>query len=696
MPAPPDPRRSEAFDLFEQNVNVSEVARRLGIPRSTAAGWRDAWLLARKAPPTPSQPSKEEVQAMQIAALESKLKIAEGTARVTPAYTPPPSSSPEARWKAAELDNAEHIKRALLMAHFTVELPSEPCAITFVSDQHISLGNTVDLQRMRADAEMIGDTDGVYAVLGGDAVDNHCLDPATEVLTTRGWKFYHETSPDDQIVGLRPDRTCEWQPRGTLVLGEYNDEMIRVASESISMAVTAEHRVAVQYGDSHKEAIGSRLEYTSGWRLGERKSWIPISASSGRNDSPFVSDDELRVVGWVLTDGWIHYGRARTDGSRRQYYSIAQRVSNCEQIAELLTRLGYRHSTHDKRQKCGKICGTSIKTAEVLRTFSITGDGAERLVELIPTKERLPSWVFNLSDRQFAVLLETLIEGDGSRNGRSYILYGKADFLDQVQAACVTHGLAAKIQKVPGRSEVRLLINPKLAEQIQPNKTVVLRDHHAGVVWCLKTRLGNFLARRDGKPFFTGNCKHRSAVLAARSTPSDQFELFEWYLSIFAHRVLVAISGNHDLWTNQLAGVDVLSILLQKQRVCYAPDEALLDLRVGQQPYKVGIRHQYRFNSTLNECHSPKQWFRNGECDWDIGCVCHHHLSAVEPFWGHGIERWACRPGSYQITSAYSRQFGFSKTRPMCPTFILYPDRREIVGFHDLRPALRMLKAERG
>lgn len=94
MPAPPDPRRSEAFDLFEQSVNVSEVARRFGIPRSTATGWRDAWLLTRKAPPDPSQPSKEEVQAMQIAALESKLKIAEGTAKPNKPVLPPPA--PEA------------------------------------------------------------------------------------------------------------------------------------------------------------------------------------------------------------------------------------------------------------------------------------------------------------------------------------------------------------------------------------------------------------------------------------------------------------------------------------------------------------------------------------------------------------------------------------------------------------------------
>lgn len=353
-----DQQRVEAFSLFSQGCRVYEVANALGKPRSTVSEWHKVWQQ--------SQPTVDPLEAkeMELASLRAKLQQAIQTGpKVQPAYEPLPTATPEARWRAAEVENAECIRRALLMAEFSVELPNEPCAITFVSDQHISIGNTVDLARMREDAEMIASQDGVFAILGGDATDNHI--------------------------------------------------------------------------------------------------------------------------------------------------------------------------------------------------------------------------------------------------------------------------------------------------------------------------------------------KHRSAVLAARSQPSDQFELFEWYLSIFAHRVLVAIAGNHDLWTNQIAGLDVLGDLCKRKRVCYAPDEALLNISLGSQKYQVGMRHQYRMNSTFNETHAVKQWFRNGEYDWDIGCIGHHHVSAVEPFWGHGVERWACRPGSYQITSAYSRQFGFNKTRPLCPSFVLFPDRRKIVGFHQLEDAIVYLKAVR-
>jgi len=378
MAPQPDPQREQAFRLFSDGKRVFEVAQVLCKPRSTVQCWMAAWNRENHAvaleAPVDALEAKEmashgsacehAVLAMENAALRQRLKIAEGARpTVVSAYVAPPSSSPGSRWKAAELDNAEHIKKSLLMAEFSVDLGDRPIAVTFVSDQHISLGNTVDLQRMREDAELIAASDGCYAVLGGDATDNHL--------------------------------------------------------------------------------------------------------------------------------------------------------------------------------------------------------------------------------------------------------------------------------------------------------------------------------------------KHRAAVLAARSQPSDQYELLEWYLSIFAHRVLVAISGNHDLWTNQVAGVDVLSGLLQKQLVCYAPDEALLQVNLGSQQYKIALRHQYRMNSAFNETHCVKQYYRHGTENWDIGCIGHHHVGACEYFYGHGEEKVALRPGSYQITSAYSRQFGFNRTVPTCPTVVIYPDRKEMVAFHRLEPALRFLKAER-
>jgi hypothetical protein len=187
--------------------------------------------------------------------------------------------------------------------------------------------------------------------------------------------------------------------------------------------------------------------------------------------------------------------------------------------------------------------------------------------------------------------------------------------------------------------------------------------------------------------------KHFSAVLAARSQPQDQWILYEHYLKILGEKLLVVTSGNHDLWTNQYAGTDMVSWLARSNRFAYAPYEARIAMTVGQQPYKLAVRHQYRLNSSFNQTHSVKQWLRLGEDDFDVGCIGHHHEAAVEQSVYRGRMVWLCRPGAYQITSSYSAVYGYNNSLPSCPTFILFPDRRHIIGVADVRDVPAILKA---
>lgn len=181
---------------------------------------------------------------------------------------------------------------------------------------------------------------------------------------------------------------------------------------------------------------------------------------------------------------------------------------------------------------------------------------------------------------------------------------------------------------------------------------------------------------------------HKSAMIAARSTPEDQWKLGEWYLSIFAEKILVVISGNHDDWTKQHAGVDVLSRIAKNKQICQCPHEARIDITVGGQLYKIALRHQYRFGSSFNQSHTIKRFYEMGDDTFDIGIIGHHHEHCLEQFVRHRLKRWACRPGSYQVSTSYSSQYGFSDAQATCPTFILSPGERRIIGFGDLRDAV--------
>lgn len=195
--------------------------------------------------------------------------------------------------------------------------------------------------------------------------------------------------------------------------------------------------------------------------------------------------------------------------------------------------------------------------------------------------------------------------------------------------------------------------------------------------------------------FVDNHIKHLAAIISGRSTPDDQWQLAEYYLGIIAEKILVACSGNHCAFTVQRAGVDMLGWLMEKQKLCYSPSAFNIEVTVCGQPYTIVGRHQSRFNSSFNKTHAVQQMWRMGEHDFDIGAVGHHHEHAMECDFKRGLLRWYVRPGSYQILSAYSRQYGFNSSVPTCPTMILYPRRREIVGFADLRVAGQFLRSLR-
>jgi hypothetical protein len=178
--------------------------------------------------------------------------------------------------------------------------------------------------------------------------------------------------------------------------------------------------------------------------------------------------------------------------------------------------------------------------------------------------------------------------------------------------------------------------------------------------------------------------KHLAAMLAAGSKVSEQWALYDHYLGMFGPKILAMISGNHDDWTADMAGVNMVAALAKQRKIHYSPDEVVIRLSLGGQPYRLAIRHQYRMNSSFNLTHACKQWLRMGQDDWDVGVVCHHHDAAAEAFQHHGLTRWAARPGSYQVTSGYSRRYGYNHSKPTCPTFILFPGERRIMGFVDV------------
>jgi predicted phosphodiesterase len=185
-------------------------------------------------------------------------------------------------------------------------------------------------------------------------------------------------------------------------------------------------------------------------------------------------------------------------------------------------------------------------------------------------------------------------------------------------------------------------------------------------------------------------------AMKAPIPPSIQWQLCEHYINMSPNSLMAIVAGNHDLWTAGATDYDPLKRLAQDRGVLYHPYELNLKVIHGDIPYHISIRHKRRGNSNLDPSRVIKKMWDDGECDFDIGVIGHHHTPSVVPFTRHAVERWALRPGAYKTIDSFGEMCGFPRERPTSPMVVLDSETRDIQAFTDLRHGLRLLNTLNG
>lgn len=231
-------------------------------------------------------------------------------------------------------------------------------------------------------------------------------------------------------------------------------------------------------------------------------------------------------------------------------------------------------------------------------------------------------------------------------------------------------------------------------------------DQHIGNPFCDHERLRQDTERIEAHPdcyvIHAGDYidnfmidKPRPAMKAP-IPPSIQWQLCEHYINMTPTSLMAIVAGNHDLWTAGATDYDPLKRLAQDRGVLYHPYELNLKVIHGNVPYHISVRHKRRGNSNLDPSRVIKKMWDDGECDFDIGVIGHHHTPSVVPFTRHAVERWALRPGAYKTIDSFGEMCGFPRERPTSPIVILDSETRDIQAFTDLRHGLRLLNTLNG
>lgn len=396
-----------------------------------------------------------------------------------------------------------------------------------------------------------------------------CHDEETEVLTNEGFKKFAEVmtwaesiseNGDVEIhdVIAKPgieiacfnDQTekLEYHQPIRATLYQRDGEMCHFQNDKIDICVTPNHKMLYSHKRYAKGEDGIRHSYWGEWEVKDAEDVFNSPYGRFRSELKWDGDDSithidvcgksvevelyLEYLGYLLSEGCIYSTDA--DHTIGIYQAVDKHMDKMAACVERFAKsIDKTYCTQIKSRLCENPKWKDIWSA----TFSgkdLANWFAERIGD---DKLRTYSWVkhvprelMNLSPRLLKVLLEALVDGDGSRyvskNGIkrwSYYSTSKklADDVYEIAYKCGyvptvfvrdseeylengVHGYARRplytVMWSDGNSGRYPNVYKTSRDSVTKEKNYPLqREHYQGKVWCFEVPTGFFITRRNGK-----------------------------------------------------------------------------------------------------------------------------------------------------------------------------------------------------
>ena len=203
------------------------------------------------------------------------------------------------------------------------------------------------------------------------------------------------------------------------------------------------------------------------------------------------------------------------------------------------------------------------------------------------------------------------------------------------------------------------------------------------LVWC-GDYIDNF-----GK-YSVGGGQHEQAISITK-----QKELAEWIAKYLKGKILGVIQGCHEEFSYRADGFDFGKYLANKADARYLGKQAILELEVGENTYRILVDHNERWSSTLNMCHGLKQTARFYK-EFDLGIGAHRHVPNSENTLIRNKMVKTCKVSSYKKPDRFIEKVKIPDAPILSQCYVLLAEKMEpywkgIVYFEYIEHALRFL-----
>jgi hypothetical protein len=428
-------------------------------------------------------------------------------------------------------------------------------------EEFLKKRSNVLIMSLRSGAGLDGLQDVCNTIVFGEldwspGVHEQCLSEDTEVLTRGGFKGVDHVGVGDEVAAF-DDGKIVWLPATGKTDRPLADteQMFAVKTEKIDLLVTGRHRMVVRR--KKRSAKGDRSE----WEIiraeelqNASRRCVPVSGQEDVVSGVPLTDHELRLIGWFVSDGSFNGMQLQIYQAKHQRWNadLVETLNQCGVDWGVCTRpngmnvyyvpsgRGARRWSVDEIDQMKQMVASGSSYGEVAevidRGAAAVGKRYRRFVDqevggvlrqrmgrgwdhLEPYLDKDLSLLLDgMTRKQLDHFLHGLWMGDGSKSPRlknvKRITSINKTMLDRLQSICVRRGMSANISERKSRTKVGSKVydiwiaeaeEASLPGPSKPNR-IRAQPWSAQRVWCLTNVVGTLVVRRGGKVAVVGNC----------------------------------------------------------------------------------------------------------------------------------------------------------------------------------------------
>ena len=337
-----------------------------------------------------------------------------------------------------------------------------------------------------------------------------CFDNETEVLTKRGWKGYDEILMNDILLTYNINENCyEWGKMvGFNLQYVVDEEMNHLTNADFDAFITDDHKWVINNVRNDKTYY---LEKTR--NLNSKHRIKRFSKFKSSTDNVLYSDNFLKLVGWVVTDG--SFAKSTTVII---YQSVTAYPKNCEEIRRCLEE--YPNMWHEEQREYGPtiIQGNIWNGHGTMCRFYLNGELGRAVKSVADKKIINQEFICSLSVRQLEILFVTMIKGDGYKKQNGSIKFTQTEnfkLLESFQLIATLLGYKTTIREDKhtfkyhaGKHRHGVYVwkdSTRYSANVHKKSLVHNKRRYTGYIWCPSTENKTVVMKRNDHVSISGN-----------------------------------------------------------------------------------------------------------------------------------------------------------------------------------------------